>query len=154
MKKLSEKEKQHRAKEASRKTAEARQALDEKDARVNYQRFMERFAICEVGYKSLLSAYLSDLEKEVKQDDLHINTRQVPSVLKRSGITLNEAAIKTLFNGKQKIGDRYARGIRNSLSHSPNKKALDELEKKLPLIENAMDEFEEAINKAAGEQSA
>ena len=45
MKKLSEKEKQHRAKEASRKTAEARQALDEKDARVNYQRFMERFAI-------------------------------------------------------------------------------------------------------------
>lgn len=152
MRKLSQSEQKKRAAKACKKMQSARKALEAYENKAAYHQFMERFAICETGYKSLLSDHLDDRGKSRSEENLKIEFDQLKTVIKRLNLQIEDKVLKTLFDGTRAIGKRNARGIRNSLSHKPNKQALDELTKKLPEFNKAMDAFEEAIEKAAEER--
>ena len=152
MRNLSDQEKRQRAEKAAKKMDRARRALEADEAHEAYQQFMERFAICEVGYKCLLADHLSDLGRTVKPGHLKIDTPQAKTVLKRASIPIHDDTFKAIFDGTKDIGKRNARGLRNSLAHRPNQEALDELIAKLPEFNKAMDAFEMAIKTAASRE--
>lgn len=149
MGKPTEGEQTRRAIKAAGKMAEARNALNEEGAREAFQQFLEQYTICEVGLKSLLADRKRSLGKAVAENNLKIDFRQIEPALADAGISLDESILETVFDGSNKIGKRHGRGLRNSLVHSPNKKALDELQLKLTDINTAMDAFISAIETAA-----
>ena len=113
---------------------------------------MERYVLCEIGYKSLLSDYKKANGDSASDENLRIEWSELKRVLKRVGIDPNSETVKTVFDGTRTKGKRNARGLRNSLAHSPNKGALDELGAKKEELFKAMDDFVELLSGSPSEE--
>ncbi len=129
---------------ARKKLKSTKVALADGEAKELYVDFMARYAQIEVAYKSLLADYLEARGKKTPVEELKVEWEQVQSVLSYFSIDLGDDA-KQIFNGRQKTGARYARGLRNSLAHSPNETAINELRDKKSSFEASMNTFEEAL---------
>lgn len=121
------------------------EALSDNESRELYLSFMARYAQMEVAYKSLLADYLKATGKQVDPKNLKVESRQVKRVLSYYSVDLSDADRDHIFSGRQKLKERQARGLRNSLAHSPNKAAIDELNEKQDSFTSAMQAFEDAI---------
>ena len=146
MAKASISEQQKALKKATRRLNEVKEAMASDESREAYLEFMARFAQIETAYKSLLSDYLRAERKPVDSKDLTIDWKEVPRVLAYFSIELSDSDKTLIFNGRQKIGERNARGLRNSLAHTPNKKAINELQVKFNQLMASMQAFEHAIS--------
>lgn len=152
-KKLTEKEQRQRLTKAAKSVADAEAALASPDDREVYLQFMARYSLCELGYKSILADHIKDSGKKPSAN-LTIEYKQVPAVLKRVGLEIDEKTVEEVFSATRKIGERHARGLRNSLSHSPNSAAINELRQKQNEINTAMDTFLSALRNGAMDNSA
>lgn len=125
--------------EASVKSDETKKAFLE---------FMTKYASVEAGYKVLLQSYLQSAGRKVPPiESLRIQTRDIPRVLAYFDIKLDDSDRDNIFSGKQKKGERKARGLRNSLVHRPNSDALRELTSKHEQLYKSMDTFRASIVK-------
>lgn len=131
---------------ARNKLRDTRDALSNKDDQELYQAFMFRYSQMEIAYKSLLADYLLAHGKKYAEDDLKVEWRVVPRVLAYYSVKLNEEDRAEIFNGDKAVGRRHARGLRNSLAHAPNIKALEELAAKHSALNTSMDAFERALS--------
>lgn len=141
-------DKQAQLKNALRKVERAKAALDAPGARDLYAEFMSRFALCEIGYKSLLKDYRKARGQSTKDEDLKIVRDEQRRVLRAYGIDADCATVVSVFDATSTIGRRNARGLRNSLAHAPNTEALDELARKQGDLFAAMDAFIDLIRTA------
>lgn len=151
-KKLTEKEQRQRLTKAAKSIADAEAALASPENREAYLQFMARYSLCELGYKSILADHIKDSGNKPSAN-LTIKYKQVPTVLKRVGLEIDEKTIEEVFSATRKIGERHARGLRNSLSHSPNSTAINELRQKQNQINAAMDTFLSALSNGAMDSS-
>ncbi len=145
MKRIATPEERKRALAKARKKLKSTEvALADDEAKELYVAFMARYAQMEVAYKSLLADYLEAHGEKTTAEGLKVRWRQVQSVLSYFSIDLGDDG-KRIFHGRQKTGERYAKGLRDSLAHSPNKAAIDELRDKKSSLEASMNTFEEAL---------
>lgn len=149
MKKLTRQEQQQRLEKAAKCIADAEAALASPDSREAYYKFIARYSLCELGYKSLLADHIKDLGRK-PNDNLTIEYKRIPAVLKRVGLKIDDNIIKEIFDATRTIGERHARDLRNSLSHSPNPAAINELLQKQGQIDAAMDVFLSALKRRNG----
>ncbi len=142
-------QRRHTANKALRQARQAEDALKDDVARELEHRFLDKFTICEVAYKSILSDWLDNQGKSVKDDDLHIESRQISSVLKFAGVELDSDTQKLIFGARRNIGNRGGRRLRNDIVHNPNKRSIEEIHLRFQELDTAMDKFLAALDEAA-----
>ncbi len=84
MKKLTEQEQQRRLEKAARNIADAEAALASPDGREAYCKFIARYSLCELGYKSLLAEHIKDLGGN-RATISRLNTSEFPLSSNASG---------------------------------------------------------------------
>ena len=102
--------------------------------------FKEKFSICEIVYKVILEDH--QFNKTGKHPErMEVKMTQVPHALIYSGYDFDNVLLTKLFGAEEKIGCRSVKKLRDSLTHSMNQKAIDELTSRNDELHQYMDEF-------------
>ena len=108
--------------------------------REKIHRFKEKFGICEVVYKVILENH--QFNKTGKHPArMKVDMTQVPHALAYAGYDFDKALLTQLFGAEEKIGSRTVKKLRDSLTHSVNQKAIDELVDREEELHGYMDQF-------------
>lgn len=152
MKLIDEKKRREVLQRACQAMSDVEASMASEENKKTYLEFMVRYTAIERAYKVLLRSYLQETgRKTSSRETLCIQSRDIPYVLSYFGIDLSDSDKDNVFNGKNKKGERKARGLRNSLAHRPNTDALNELDSKKNQLFASMDALVEAINAGAKE---
>lgn len=127
MKKPADKQRRASAGRAVSRVQAVEACLSDEAARELEHRFLDKFAVCEAGYKSILGDWLKHQGKTVKKEDLKIKSEQTASVLRFAGVELDNDTRKIVFGGLKTHGKKGARALRNDIAHEPNERDLQEV---------------------------
>ena len=152
-KKASEAERNKALLKARKALQKARDELPSEEQSLRYLSFMSDFSLTEAAYKSLLADWLRARGKPTRIEDLKFRSDQIPRVLSYYSIEISNEDRTLIFDGRNKTGERNARGLRNSLVHSPNTKAIEELSEKYDAISTSMQTFEAALSASNDEKA-
>lgn len=130
-----------------------RDELPSEKQSLRYLSFMSDFSLTEAAYKSLLADWLRARGKAARKEDLKFRSDQIPRVLSYYSIEISNEDRTLIFDGRSKTGERNARGLRNSLAHSPNIKAIEELSEKYDAISTSIQTFEAALSASNDEKA-
>ncbi|MDD6417739.1 MAG: hypothetical protein PUF86_03540 [Paratractidigestivibacter faecalis] len=148
MKPIDEQKRQRVLQRANQAMADVEASVKSDETKKAFLEFMTKYASVEAGYKVLLQSYLQSAGRKVPPiESLRIQSRDIPRVLAYFDIKLDDSDRNNIFSGKQKKGERKARGLRNSLAHRPNSDALHELISKHEQLYKSMDTFRTSIMK-------
>lgn len=121
------------------------EALSDDDTREMVDDFKDRFAICEIVYKVILREH--QLNKlGVKPDRMQVKMTQVPYALEFAGYDFDRDLLTKLFGSEEKVGRRSVKKLRDSLTHSMNQRAIEELSQRREELNGYMDVFLEKID--------
>ena len=102
--------------------------------------YKEKFSLCEIVYKIIFYEYqfkkTGDHPKRMQ-----INMTQVPHALNFVGYTYDKNLLTNLFGGEKKVGKRTVKKLRDALTHSMSKSAVEELRSREQELHGYMDEF-------------
>lgn len=102
--------------------------------------FKEKFSICEIVYKVILEEH--QFNKTGKHSDyLKVTMKQAPYALAFAGYDFDKELLTKLFGAEEKIGSRSVKKLRDSLTHSMNDKAVNELSDRYEEMNGYMDSF-------------
>lgn len=112
----------------------------DKDKKKLIDDFKEKFSICEIVYKVILEEH--QFNKTGKHSDyLKVTMTQVPHALMFAGYDFDKELLTKLFGAEEKIGSRSVKKLRDSLTHSMNDKAVNELSDRYEEMNGYMDSF-------------
>ncbi len=103
-------------------------------------KFKEKFGTCEMVYKVILDDHQTKKGKK-KTDRLLITMTQVPFALEYAGYDFEKEFLDKLFGSEEKIGQRSVKKLRDSLTHSMNQNAINELIEREEELHGYMDQF-------------
>lgn len=121
------------------------------DALLNYEdnqerinRFKERFSICEIVYKVVLSEY--QFNKTGKRPErMRVDMNQAPYALSFAGYVFNRELLTKLFGSEERVGRRSVKKLRDALTHSLKHSAVEELKDREEELHGYMNAFLEVI---------
>lgn len=112
----------------------------DKDKKKLIDDFKEKFSICEIVYKVILEEH--QFNKTGKHSDyLKVTMKQAPHALAFAGYDFDKELLTKLFGAEEKIGSRSVKKLRDSLTHSMNDKAVNELSDRYEEMNGYMDSF-------------
>ena len=111
--------------------------------RVKIDNIKDKFAVCELVYKLVLTEYLK--HKKNNYTDLKIQMSQVPYALAFAGYNFDYNLLNKLFGSNTEIGKKSVKKIRDSLNHSLDDKTMKELNDRYDDLISTMDGFLDVI---------
>ena len=112
----------------------------DEETRDKINRFKEKFGICEIVYKVVLEEH--QFNKTGKHfERLRVDMTQAPYALNYAGYDFDKDLLTHLFGAEKRIGSRSVKTLRDSLTHSVNQKAIDELLNREDELYWYMDQF-------------
>ena len=102
--------------------------------------FKLKFSFCEIVYKVILEDHQFNKYGEHKSR-LTISMREAPYALKYAGYNFDKKLLSNLFGAENRMGRRSVKKLRDSLTHSLDKKAVEELKNRKEEIFDYMDTF-------------
>ncbi len=124
--KLTDTEKQSPRNKAKAEPERLDSAFSNETTKQKIDDFKDTFSKCEIVYKVILEEHQFKKTGE-HLERLQITMRQVPHALAFAGYDFDNLLLTKLFGSKEKIGKRSVKKLRDSLTHSLNQKAIDEL---------------------------
>lgn len=115
--------------------------------------FKERFSICEIVYKVILEDHQFN-KYGVHKDRLQISMKEAPYALTYAGYDFDKDLLTNLFGAEKHVGKRSVKKLRDSLTHSINKRAVDELKTRKTELYGYMDGFLNKIREFDNEDAA
>jgi hypothetical protein len=112
----------------------------DEQTRERIDRFKDKFGICEIVYKVILEDHKFNKTGQHPKT-MWVNMRQAPQALKYAGYDFNNDLLTHLFGGEEKVGIRSVKKLRDSLTHSVNHRAIDELVSREDELNGYMDQF-------------
>ena len=113
---------------------------NDNETRERINSFKEKFCICEIVYKVVLEDH--QFNKNGKHlDRLNVYMTQVPYVLNYAGYDFDKQLLTHLFGAEDRIGNRSVKKLRDSLTHSVNENAINELIDREAELNGYMDQF-------------
>jgi hypothetical protein len=107
--------------------------------------FKEKFSICEIVYKIILEDH--QFNKIGKRPErMKVTMTQVPYALDYAGYDFDRDLLTRLFGAEEKVGIRSVKKLRDSLTHSMNQRAVEELTNRCEELHGYMDSFINKIN--------
>ena len=114
--------------------------LMDRDTKKKVDDFKDRFTECEIVYKVILDAH--QFKKTGKHPErMLVTMTQVPYALDFAGYDFDKELLTNLFSGRDKVGQRSVKKLRDSLTHSLNQKAIDELKQREEELYGYMNDF-------------
>lgn len=102
--------------------------------------FKNMFIKCECTYKIILAEHQFHRNKK-KTEHLKIDMTQAPYALKFAGYTFDRSLLALLFGAETQLGKRSVKKLRDSFTHKPTEKDLNELRNRKKEIYGCMNEF-------------
>ncbi len=106
--------------------------------------FKDKFSVCEIVYKVVLEDHQFN-KYGVHKDRLQVSMKEAPYALTYAGYDFDRNLLSNLFSGEDHIGKRSVKKLRDALTHSVSKSAVEELEKRESELYGYMDSFLEKI---------
>ena len=106
--------------------------------------FKDKFSVCEIVYKVVLEDHQFN-KYGVHKERLQVSMKEAPHALTYAGYDFDRNLLSNLFSGEDHIGKRSVKKLRDALTHSVSKSALEELEKRESELYGYMDSFLEKI---------
>ena len=106
--------------------------------------FLEKYKSCEIVYKVILIDHQQNKTGK-RPERMQVKMTQVPFALDYAGYDFDKALLSQIFGSEEKIGRRTAKKLRDSLTHSMNQNAIDELIDREEELHGYMDQFLEKI---------
>lgn len=104
-------------------------------------RFKRKFQKCEITYKALLKVYDAELY-EHEPSKMKITMKQVSPVLNKfAKFNLKDSFMQGLFGSEKRVGMRSAKVLRDTLTHSLPRSAVEELQVRSEELHNMMDTY-------------
>ena len=100
--------------------------FSDETVREKVDKFKDLFSVCEIVYKVILDDHQFNKTGEHPTRML-IDMRQVPYALSYAGYDYERNLLANLFGAEERVGQRSVKKIRDSLNHSLNQSAVDEL---------------------------
>ena len=112
----------------------------DEETREKINKFKEKFGICEIVYKVILEDH--QFNKTGKHlERLQVDMKQAPHALNYAGYDFDKNLLTHIFGAEDKVGSRTVKKLRDSLTHSVNQKAVDELISREEELYGYMDQF-------------
>ena len=111
--------------------------------RVKIDNIKDKFAVCELVYKLVLTEYLK--HKKKTYTDLKIQMSQVPYAFAFAGYNFDNDLLNKIFGSNTEIGKRSVKKMRDSLNHSLDDKTIKELDERYDDLISTMDGFLDVI---------
>lgn len=108
------------------------------------EQFKSKFSVCEIVYKIILEEH-QFRKKGERPSRMIISMNQVPFALEFAGYNFDKNLLSKLFASKTRVGNRSAKDLRNSLTHSLKQSAVNELTERFAELNGYMDAFLEVI---------
>lgn len=102
--------------------------------------YKEKFSLCEIVYKIIFDEHQFKKTGEHPQR-MQIKMTQVPHALNFAGYTYDKHLLTNLFGGEDRVGRRTVKKLRDALTHSMSKSAVEELRSREQELHGYMDEF-------------
>lgn len=147
---LTEKEKLKLRNKARAELDRLEQLENDKDTIYRIEAFKRKFLKCEIVYKIFLKKKQEDAKKRKKKQKgkkkkqegaLKLNFNQVKPTLKYVGLPFDKELMKFLFSTDEKGGLGTVKSLRNALTHTMSKSAVDELLTREAEMHACMDSF-------------
>ena len=138
-------EEQHALREKAKSELERLETVyADNQMREKIHTFKEKFGICEIVYKVVLDDH--QFNKTGKHPErMKVDMTQVPHALSYAGYDFDRTLLTHLFGAEEKVGSRSVKKLRDTLTHSLNQKAVDELADREEELHGYMDQFLEKI---------
>lgn len=149
-KNLSEEEQLKLRKKAKDELVRLEKAYSNRILREKINEFNNRFEVCEIVYKVILGSY-QYAKTGQRQNRLLISMKQVPHALNYAGYDFDRDLLSHLFGSEEKVGIRTVKKLRDSLTHSANQNAINELIEREEELFGYMDHFLSKIRSFDGE---
>ena len=94
--------------------------LDKEDRRSTKDLFLEKFILCEIPTRLILTYYFSQNGEAKEVDSVEMAYTTIIAALKKSGYNPDEDMLKKVFKAKEKRGEKSARDLRNGIVHDLN----------------------------------
>lgn len=128
----------------SKKLAQVNKLLYKHQETIN--QFLGKFILCELCYKDLLYNYLTEKGKPNDKRTLNIDMRQVKPVAKLFALPMSKERLSVLFGSLETRGNQSAKKLRNSIMHSINQPAIEEIVNRKDELFEVLDEFIEIFS--------
>ena len=102
--------------------------------------FTDKFSICEIVYKIVLEDHQYN-KFGIHKDRLQVSMKEAPYALTYAGYDFDKKLLSDLFGVEEHVGKRSVKKLRDSLTHSMNIGAVDELKKRKDELHRYMDSF-------------
>ena len=83
--------------------------------------FKDKFSVCEIVYKVVLE------DHQFNKYGLQVSMKEAPHALTYAGYDFDRNLLSNLFSGEDHIGKRSVKKLRDALTHSVSKSAVEEL---------------------------
>lgn len=124
-----------------------RDTLSDNKTKEMVDNFKDKFSMCEIVYKVILEDHQFHKNgKHPQPRELKINMNQAPHALNYAGYDFDKELLTKLFGAEMKTGKKSVKKLRDSLTHSLNKNAIDELALRYDELNQYMDAFLDKIS--------
>lgn len=115
--------------------------LDKANNRAVKDQFIEKFVLCEIATKNVLSYY--GKEKDVEKIKMRLDTIKV--ALCHAQYDVDNEMLEKMFKAKKKRGERSARDLRNGIVHDLKVPDIQEVIGRKDELFNLMDRYLEIL---------
>lgn len=106
--------------------------------------FKRRFSFCEIVYKVVLEDHQFN-KYNVHKNRLQVRMTEVPYALAYAGYNFDKELLTKLFGAESHVGRRSVKKLRDALTHSLSKSAIEELQERESELFGYMNSFLEKI---------
>lgn len=115
--------------------------LDKADNRVAKNVFIEKFVLCEIATKSVLSYYYKVNGKEKADKNIELGLNTIKPALHLAKYDIADEVLEKMFKAKMKRGERSARDLRNGIVHDLAVRDIQEVISRKDELFNLMDNY-------------
>lgn len=116
--------KQNRRSRAASRVSQIQSKLDNGDSRRHVHTFLEQYILCEIIAKELVVGYKDAIGDPIAYSDVEMHVQTIRAAFKHYGLGLSNDVVDRIFVSKKTRGVRTARGLRNALVHSMDKRSI------------------------------
>lgn len=103
--------------------------------------FLEKFILCEIAIKIILTNYYKNIGEEKKVESVEMGLTTIKAALKLAGYAPDDDMLNKMFLAKRARGQRSARDLRNGIVHDLSVNDIQEVVNRREELNQLLDGF-------------
>lgn len=115
--------------------------LDREGYRAVKNSFLEKFILCEIAIKIILTYYYMNIGEKKEVESVEMGLTTIKAALKLAGYVPDDDMLNKMFLAKQSRGQRSARDLRNRIVHDLSVNDIQEVVNRRVELNQLLDDF-------------